>query len=1768
MDEDSGGFSPEGHWDLRAVINAPLTVVVLLISLLALKWIHNSTEDNEKKEDKLGNMSEKDEERFSTEESREQELQFAGCTDKSVESVLHYSRVCDTSTDGTVKRQRMHSDDLLEINCDHFKSDTATSTNKANCSYKLEDKEYVQLFPPQQKGVHPDFQPGQVIASAVHQQGKKSNKCEPSEGTNTNAAGNSQWVHGDSLSLDNTEHENSWAGLDSDDIKSSEKRTAYKSQDSNSMNVTYTSITLTPHTLPSSALDEMWTAEVLSKANEEQIPTLEPATTFQTLTLQCNDVQTSAITFPASTHLQKYEHLTNNQLPSSEIQKEMDGKKQDKNEEYFCFSRSELLLYHDNREMESILDAFSVNRYQNNLTVHDERDHTSQQHDSILDLESSHTAEKVLCTMADVHSQCSNTDYQHLTGECLKNDDVYSACLKLHTVNDISETDMLNAVLNSTAENQVNMQVQLTTEPASPQPKENDRKGNDVNTDNAKEVTSGETMNEHQASFCIYGDVLLNQNEASNLKITKNYSPTKKEAHMENVTPTLTSTECRRCLPDEMVTIMNNEGNTDRICYTPCLSESSKNKTIECEDGLKGPEPKKVVLITVDHEVGGTSEPCMKDVATDELQGIVQGLLEHGKETEHITTGHVQQESNSCITDMVCYSKKSQSKKHPESLALTEMVRPSQDDNNVIFLSSEDPVPCKSRNDMHNENGSDSLMTEAEIKHLELVSNYHNLMSSPSSSPLDNSDTSDSGYLTRNISPKCGIATSWPSGEDSCEELDNTEEEELSTTFEEKTKQGLVHLLVDSDSHVGTETQVAASGKPDKETASNEVLLKQMEGNNGSRKLVHTENIHEIEPVKISDILERDSNSETIAVRCEIGSDRDLLNSITKPHLLEHPITETNINTITDQDSGKPNNFNNEQYDASHEHVDMTHHRGEKYTGYICDNSLESPRQPEKTGDPCKLHEPDNYFLTAEGKAQVPKCMTSNIMTDCSTAISTLKMELQQRNSDQDSDVFTVQMTESVFSNSLLCGKEPEEIGAEPTEKGQQSMQCCLDEKQAFSSTSPVTETGQELVTSTGIQTQHSASQDIEDISYRRSRMSLPQTACTGLTIPNEMDIVWKETKKSRFLSIPWEAAYTTEELLYKKELEKKTGIPPAEDKEARNTVSPVTEKTTGLDISITSATASACCTPYGSMLPVIEITGEMENKITHYSSNICVHNMPRSDSLPDNALCEVNLGNELPSKEVLKDCAFPSDVKSRVAALSINLSGEGEHMDSGSTMSNEADTLDRHQQTIKSTGKTLLRRGSISAIADNSDFIMWEEHSPVSPRQSSSLWKSCDSLQCPSSTEKATSHTRARSALCLLMDSYLEQDGKEGLVEIIARGSFIQVPENIQATVDAMMLQLNLGNCMELLAYAKKHKVDDLKKAAYRVMSVNYLQALKNSSIYSQLNAYERDVILQMRSRGKKFLGVADVENIYGLKRANWSSSSPDLSVHSLQPFVNNTSDEKAYLHIYYHHEDRWHPLTKIPEEANLKGCGICSMHNYLFLAGGIEGSGPNARCSNKVFCYNPLTNIWSKVQSMIQARSQFKLVPVDGLLYAIGGECLYTMERYDPRADRWTFRASLPKGTFAVAHEATCCNGEIYVSGGNLFYRLLKYSPCTDSWDECPYSSSRKRSSDMVAVRNFIYRFDVHRDTGISVSQYNALAKSWQECTTLCLKNLCPFRCALLDNAIYCVNKQMTVRFAADEQSPHFEPGNLQNFSRASGTLFPFCLILPERTSSQTAV
>lgn len=223
---------------------------------------------------------------------------------------------------------------------------------------------------------------------------------------------------------------------------------------------------------------------------------------------------------------------------------------------------------------------------------------------------------------------------------------------------------------------------------------------------------------------------------------------------------------------------------------------------------------------------------------------------------------------------------------------------------------------------------------------------------------------------------------------------------------------------------------------------------------------------------------------------------------------------------------------------------------------------------------------------------------------------------------------------------------------------------------------------------------------------------------------------------------------------------------------------------------------------------------------------------------------------------------------------------------------------------------------------------------------------------------------------------------------------------------------KIDLGNCLEVLHLAKWHSQPSLPQAALGVISDNYLRVLRDPNIYGWLLADERDQIQKQRMRGRSFVMVAHIDSQDG------SRTSGEPTIEKEQ----NTSSA-----IYYY--DTWHTFCLIPLEIISKACAVCTIDHYLFVAVGCQSTHSGMTPSKWVFCFNPLTSIWKEISPMNEARPCCKLAALEGYVHAIGGECLSSVERYDPQENKWPFVGPLPNNTFAVAHQLTVSNGELII-------------------------------------------------------------------------------------------------------------------------------------------
>jgi N-acetylneuraminic acid mutarotase len=119
-----------------------------------------------------------------------------------------------------------------------------------------------------------------------------------------------------------------------------------------------------------------------------------------------------------------------------------------------------------------------------------------------------------------------------------------------------------------------------------------------------------------------------------------------------------------------------------------------------------------------------------------------------------------------------------------------------------------------------------------------------------------------------------------------------------------------------------------------------------------------------------------------------------------------------------------------------------------------------------------------------------------------------------------------------------------------------------------------------------------------------------------------------------------------------------------------------------------------------------------------------------------------------------------------------------------------------------------------------------------------------------------------------------------------------------------------------------------------------------------------------------------------------------------------------------------------------------------------------------------------------------------LDGKVYVIGGSnstgALPSMEVYDPAANTWTAKASMP--TAKRAPGAATANGRIYVMGGDT--SVYEYNPATNTW--AARSPLPATPVDVVAVASIsghiFVAFNTGSNTRPSLYRYDPFRDAWE--------------------------------------------------------------------------
>jgi len=203
-------------------------------------------------------------------------------------------------------------------------------------------------------------------------------------------------------------------------------------------------------------------------------------------------------------------------------------------------------------------------------------------------------------------------------------------------------------------------------------------------------------------------------------------------------------------------------------------------------------------------------------------------------------------------------------------------------------------------------------------------------------------------------------------------------------------------------------------------------------------------------------------------------------------------------------------------------------------------------------------------------------------------------------------------------------------------------------------------------------------------------------------------------------------------------------------------------------------------------------------------------------------------------------------------------------------------------------------------------------------------------------------------------------------------------------------------------------------------------------------------------------------------------------------------------------HAQGAWTNKANLPQAYHVNGgrsFGVAALNGKFYTVGGLNWPNP----ISTVLEYDPVSDTWTPMASMLSPRYAPAAASVNGKLYAIGGSVnssttlTASIEEYDPVANAWTNKASMNQVRYA--HQAVALNGKIYVLGeqgpGDVALDSVEeYDPISNTWSNRATMPTPRVSFGAAVVDGKIYAIGGRiGNTPIApVHVYDPASDTWQ--------------------------------------------------------------------------
>ncbi|XP_053645312.1 influenza virus NS1A-binding protein homolog isoform X2 [Cherax quadricarinatus] len=296
-------------------------------------------------------------------------------------------------------------------------------------------------------------------------------------------------------------------------------------------------------------------------------------------------------------------------------------------------------------------------------------------------------------------------------------------------------------------------------------------------------------------------------------------------------------------------------------------------------------------------------------------------------------------------------------------------------------------------------------------------------------------------------------------------------------------------------------------------------------------------------------------------------------------------------------------------------------------------------------------------------------------------------------------------------------------------------------------------------------------------------------------------------------------------------------------------------------------------------------------------------------------------------------------------------------------------------------------------------------------------------------------------------------------------------------------MLYLNIDNslhdCSDIQSgdLNDSDMVQDYKKMSRKLSQTNIKMRRKSTTpqpVKPRLMLYSRSISDKDDSEQDsdwKLIAYAQVSESSWVAVVTLKGS---VTVMSVQQKMGSSSPTHTPISSRPASVEKVDYYTVIPHMSSPKcATGTGNLNGHLLVCGGYD----RGECLRTVEDYNPEMNAWTIQPPMHQGRGRFDLTVLNGKAYAIGGcdgsKELSTVEVLEENAKKWSSVAPLP---LARSNTGVCSlDGKVFCIGGwNGQYGIKQcdmYTPETDIWQTIASLHIGRYQAGVAAYKGMVY-------------------------------------------------------------------------------------------------